>query len=43
LRQKYGDHISHEIKGPEANFQPAVLIQIGSAEREDDVKLIEGD
>src|SRR5262249_16007931 len=41
--KKYGDHISHDIKGPGANFQPAVLIQIGSAEREDDAKLIEGD
>src|SRR5215831_16773505 len=40
--KKYGDHISHDIKGPGANFQPAVLIQIGSAEREDDAKLIEG-
>jgi hypothetical protein len=25
------------------NFQPAVLVQIGSVEREDDAKLIEGD
>ena len=40
--KKYGDHISHDIKGPGVNFQPAVLIQIGSGEREDDAKLIEG-
>jgi len=41
--KKYGDHLSHDIKGSGANFQPAVLIQIGRAEREDDAKLIEGD
>ena len=41
--KKYGDRISHDVKGPGANFQPAVLVQIGSVEREDDAKLIEGD
>jgi len=41
--KKYGDHISHDIKGPGANLQPAVLIQIGSADREDDAKLTEDD
>src|SRR5258707_6607330 len=41
--KKYGDHISHDVRGPGANFQPAVLVQIGSVEREDDAKLIEGD
>jgi hypothetical protein len=41
--KKYGDRISHDVKGRGANFQPAVLVQIGSVEREDDAKLIEGD
>jgi hypothetical protein len=36
-------HKPHDVKGPGANFQPAVLVQIGSVEREDDAKLIEGD
>ena len=26
--RKYGDHISHEVKGPGANFQPAILITV---------------
>jgi len=24
--KKYGDHISHDVKGPGPNFQPAILI-----------------
>ena len=28
--KKYGDHISHEVKGPGANFQPAILITVDS-------------
>ena len=39
--KKYGDRVEHDMKG--LNFQPAVLVQIGSVEREDDAKLIEGD
>jgi hypothetical protein len=27
--KKYGDRISHDVKGPGANFQPAILIQVG--------------
>ena len=30
--KKYGDHISHDIKGPRANFQPAILIQCSAGE-----------
>jgi hypothetical protein len=26
--KKYGDHISHDVKGPGANFQPAILITV---------------
>ncbi len=26
--KKYGDHISHGVKGPGANFQPAILITV---------------
>src|SRR5258706_15067908 len=40
--RKYGDRVEHDHKGG-LNFQPAVLVQIGSVEREDDAKLIEGD
>jgi hypothetical protein len=39
--RKYGDRVEHDVKG--GDFQPAVLIQVGSSEREDDAKLIEGD
>ena len=40
--KKYGDRVEHDHKGG-LNFQPAILIQVGSNEREDDAKLIEGD
>jgi hypothetical protein len=40
--RKYGDRVEHDHKGG-ANFQPAILIQVGSNEREDDARLIEGD
>src|SRR6266446_10306329 len=26
--KKYGDHISHDVKGPGPNFQPAILITV---------------
>ena len=26
--KKYGDHVSHDVKGPGANFQPAILITV---------------
>jgi terminase small subunit-like protein len=39
--RKYGDRVEHDVKG--GGFQPAVLIQVGGGEREDDAKLIEGD
>ena len=39
--KKYGDRVEHDHKGG-LNFQPAILIQVGSNEREDDAKLIEG-
>ena len=40
--KKYGDRVEHDHKGG-LNFQPAILIQVGSNEREDDARLIEGD
>jgi len=40
--KKYGDRVEHDHKGG-LNFQPAILIQVGGGEREDDAKLIEGD
>jgi hypothetical protein len=39
--RKYGDRVEHDVKG--GDFQPAILIQIGGGEREDDAKLVEGD
>jgi len=39
--RKYGDRVEHDVKG--GDFQPAILIQVGGGEREDDAKLIEGD
>jgi hypothetical protein len=39
--KKYGDRVEHDHKGG-LNFQPAVLVQIGGGEREDDAKLLEG-
>jgi hypothetical protein len=33
--------VEHDRKGG-LNFQPAVLVQIGGGEREDDAKLLEG-
>jgi len=39
--KKYGDRLEHDHKGG-LDFRPAILIQIGSVEREDDAKLIEG-
>ena len=39
--RKYGDRVEHDVK---SNVSlPAILIQIGRAEREDDAKLTEGD
>ncbi|HKF08705.1 MAG TPA: hypothetical protein VKB89_08295 [Xanthobacteraceae bacterium] len=38
--KKYGDNVGVERGGGAA--MPAILIQIGSGEREDDAKLIEG-
>ena len=38
--KKYGDRISHDVKGPGPNFQPQILIQCSSdfdAEGLDDV------
>ena len=35
--KKYGDHISHDVKGANLNFQPAVLIQIDGDGREVEV------
>ena len=29
--KKYGDHISHDVKGVSNNFQPQILIQCSSA------------
>jgi hypothetical protein len=29
--RKYGDHISHDVKGGGINFQPQILIQCSSA------------
>jgi hypothetical protein len=40
--RKYGDRVEHDHKGG-LKFQPAVLVQIGGGDREDDAKLIEGD
>ena len=40
--KKYGDRVEHDERGGGAAM-PAVLIQIGSVDREDDAKLIEGD
>jgi signal transduction histidine kinase len=39
--RKYGDRVEHDHKGG-LDFRPAILIQVGSNEREDDAKLIEG-
>ena len=39
--KKYGDRVEHDVKG--GDFQPAILIQVGGNDREDDAKLIEGD
>ena len=33
--KKYGDHISHNVKGGINNFQPQILIQCSSAEDEE--------
>src|SRR5262249_48654150 len=39
--RKYGDRVEHDVK---SNVSlPAILIQIGGGDREDDAKLIEGD
>ena len=51
--KKYGDHISHDFKGPGPNFQPAILItvdgqpldefaQLQSAYEEGDGVLLDG-
>ena len=32
--KKYGDHISHDVKGGDINFQPQILIQCSSDEGE---------
>ena len=32
--KKYGDHISHDVKGGGINFQPQILIQCSSGEDE---------
>jgi len=37
--KKYGDHISHDVKGSGANFQPAILIQIGDGAPEEPVEV----
>jgi hypothetical protein len=39
--RKYGYRVEHDVKG--GDFRPAILIQVGGGEREDDAKLIEGD
>ena len=33
--KKYGDRISHDVKGPGPNFQPAILIQCSSGEEQE--------
>src|SRR5262245_25885063 len=33
--KKYGDHISHNVKGAGINFQPQILIQCSSGENEE--------
>ena len=33
--RKYGDHISHDVKGGGINFQPQILIQCSSGEYEE--------
>ncbi len=33
--KKYGDHISHDVKGPGPNFQPAILITVDGQPRDE--------
>src|SRR5215467_15796926 len=40
--RKYGERVEHDVRGGGVCL-PAILIQVGGGEREDDAKLIEGD